>query len=196
MSPPEARPSPRSGPAFLLAQLGAHAAMRFAERLTEHDVTPAMVGILQLLRVPSGESQQALAERLGMLPSRLVPLVDNLEGRGLLRRERSRTDRRVNTLRLTPDGAALLRTVGSVVRAHEASLLAGIDANERATLSGLLARIADEQGLTRGVHPGYRTISTGPPPTETAARRAVGDVPSGPATPVRRRRSALKDLTP
>jgi DNA-binding MarR family transcriptional regulator len=156
LRPSETRTGPGSGPAFLLAQLGAHAAERFAERLREHDLTPALVGILRLLKDMAGQSQQALAERLGMLPSRLVPLVDELEQRGLVRRERSRTDRRVNALQLTTEGTALLRTVTAVVRAHEASLLAAIDAGERATLTDLLTRISDQQGLTRGVHPGYR----------------------------------------
>ncbi len=162
----ESRSGRRDGPAFLLAQLGAHAAARFGERLAEHDLTPALVGILRLLKVNAGESQQALAERLGLLPSRLVPLVDDLEERGLIRRERSRSDRRVNTLEITTEGIAVYRMVGSIVHDHEASLLAGIDAAERATLSALLARIAEEQGLTRGVHPGYRRANSTPASTE------------------------------
>src|ERR1700674_2356252 len=119
MNSREARQSQPDGLAFLLAQLGAHAAMRFAERLSEHNLTPALVGILRLLRDTAGQSQQALADRLGMHPSRLVPLVDDLEQRGLIRRERSRADRRVNEVQLTAEGAALLRTVAAVVRAHE-----------------------------------------------------------------------------
>jgi DNA-binding MarR family transcriptional regulator len=170
-TPPDTRQSSTDGVAFLLAQLGAHAATRFAERLDEHNLTPALVGILRLLRDTAGQSQQALAERLGVLPSRLVPLIDDLEQRGLIRRERSRTDRRVNALQLTAEGTALLRTVGALVRAHEASLFAGIDAGERATLGGLLGRIADEQGLARGVHPGYRTVN--PDQAASRARRAA-----------------------
>jgi DNA-binding MarR family transcriptional regulator len=154
--PPDGRPAPGSGPAFLLAQLGAYAAGRFAERLREHNLTPPLVGILRLLRVSPGQSQQALAERLGVVPSRLVPLVDDLEARGLVRRERSTTDRRVNAIELTSAGKDVLATVRSVAEAHEASLLCAIDETEKATLTALLQRIATQQGLTPGVHPGYR----------------------------------------
>lgn len=173
----EDRPDRGDGPAFLLAQLGAHAAARFAERLAEHDLTPPLVGILRLLRISAGESQQALAERLGLAPSRLVPLVDDLEARGLVRRERSRVDRRVNVLQLTAAGNEVLATVRTVVGAHEASVLAGIDPGEQATLTALLQRIAARQGLSPGIHPGYRTTGPGPRATE-----AIG-APVPPAAP-------------
>lgn len=152
---------PGTAAPFLLAQVGAHAAMRFAERLAAHDLTPPLVGILRLLRVSPGRSQQALAEELGLLPSRMVAFVDDLEQRGLVRRERSRSDRRVNVLQLTPEGTATLRTVRSVVHAHEAALFGALDPAERGKLTELLQRVADEQGLTPGVHPGYRAMNEG-----------------------------------
>lgn len=156
------RPTRGDGPAFLLAQIGAHAAARFAERLGEIGLTPPLVGILRLLRMSAGQSQQALAEQLGVAPSRVVALVDDLEARGLLRRERSRTDRRVNVLQLTEEGTAALAAVRKVVEAHKSSLLAGIDRAEQATLTRLLQGIATQQGLTPGVHPGYRNTGAGP----------------------------------
>ncbi len=175
MPPPEERPAPGDGATFLLAQIGAHAAMRFAERLGEHNLTPPLVGVLRLLRISPGQSQQSLAERLGLLPGRLVPLLDDLEGRGLVRREPGRTDRRVNVLEITPDGVTALQTVASVMNEHEGSLLAGISAGERATLAGLLQRIAGEQGLSQGIHPGYRTLDPGSAPTSRTARRKTTD---------------------
>ena len=51
-------------PAFLLAQLGAHAASQFAERLGVLDLTPPDAGILRLLRIAAGLSQQELAAKL------------------------------------------------------------------------------------------------------------------------------------
>src|SRR5262245_23924430 len=85
---------PRST-AFLLAQVGAHAATQFAERLAPLELTPAHAGILRLIRTSSGMSQQALSSMLGVLPSRLVVLVDELEDRGLVERRDSPEDRRV-----------------------------------------------------------------------------------------------------
>ena len=59
-------------PAFLLAQLGAHAASRFAERLSVLDLAPPHAGILRFVSASGGISQQALAGHLRILPSRLV----------------------------------------------------------------------------------------------------------------------------
>ena len=148
--------------AFLLAQLGAHAAARYAERIGEHGFTPPQTGILRLLRGQPGISQQQLAELLGMLPSRVVALVDELESAGYVERVRDGADRRRNSLELTATGKGALRTIGSVARAHDAAICAALTDKEHATLTELLQRIADEQGLTPGVHPGYRSLR---PPT-------------------------------
>lgn len=71
---------------FLLAQVGAHAATRFAERLEPVSLKPSDAGIIRLLAESAGLSQQALASRLRMHASRLVAVVDDLERRGLVKR--------------------------------------------------------------------------------------------------------------
>src|SRR5277367_6862175 len=91
-------------PAFLLAQLGAHAASQFAERLGVLELTPPDTGILRLLRVAAGLSQQELAAKLQIHPSRLVAILDNLEKRGLVERRANPDDRRLYSLYLTKDG--------------------------------------------------------------------------------------------
>jgi DNA-binding MarR family transcriptional regulator len=153
---------PPCGAAFLLAQLGAHAAARYAERIGEHGLTPPQTGILGLLRGRPGISQQQLAELLGMLPSRVVAFVDELETAGYVRRVRDGADRRRNSLELTAAGRAVLRTIGGVAKAHENDICTALNAKEHETLIALLTRIADQQGLTPGVHPGYRSLR---PPT-------------------------------
>jgi DNA-binding MarR family transcriptional regulator len=142
--------------AFQLAQLGAHAAMRFAERIKAIDLTPPQAGLLRLIVAQPGLSQQAYATRLGMPPSRFVLLADELEGRGLLERRRGEPDRRSYALRLTAAGEQLFRELGTVARAHEDDICTALTAAERSTLRDLLGRIAQQQGLTPGVHPGYR----------------------------------------
>jgi len=41
---------------------------------------------------------------------------------------------------------------------HNEALCAALNEEERAVLVGLLQRIADQQGLIRGVHPGFSTL--------------------------------------
>lgn len=144
--------------AFLLSQLGAHAASRFAERLSALELSPADAGILRLLRMSSGISQQELSGRLKIHPSRLVAILDNLERRGFVERRPNLEDRRLYSLHLTGDGGELLGRVGKVAREHQDALLAALSKEERAELAGLLQKVADQQGLTRGVHPGYQRL--------------------------------------
>jgi DNA-binding MarR family transcriptional regulator len=144
------------GVAFLLAQLGAHAAAAFAERLKPLDLTPQQAGVMRRLAQAPGESQRALADALGMHPPRLVALIDDLESRGLVQRSRDPADRRNYALSLTTAGRETMTRIATVAREHERALTAAIDDHERAELAAVLRRLADEQGLTPGVHPGFR----------------------------------------
>jgi DNA-binding MarR family transcriptional regulator len=162
-------------PAFLLAQLGAHAAAQFAERLGVLELTPADAGILRLLRVEAGPSQQELATKLEIHPSRLVAILDNLEKRGLVERRAHAQDRRLYSIQLTKNGDEILEKIGKVAREHQDALLSGLGKEERDALATLLLKIADQQGLVRGVHPGYQQLGSSKqldgPPTGTKRRR-------------------------
>ena len=154
----EKKDLPIAGAAFLLAQLGAHAAQAFAQRVAALDLTPAQAGLLRLLMRSPGSSQRELADLLAMPPSRFVKFADELEERGLIERRLNGDDRRVREVHLTGAGRALMADLRAVAAAHENALCAGLSAGERGQLRELLQRIADEQGLTPGVHPGYRNL--------------------------------------
>ncbi|MHA6630765.1 MarR family winged helix-turn-helix transcriptional regulator [Pseudonocardia sichuanensis] len=132
--------------------------MRFSERAAELDLTPPQIGLLRLIAASPGQSQQTVAQRLGLPPSRLVALVDALADRGLVERRRNPGDRRLHALHTTDAAEAVLARVAAVGREHDDALCRSLDADERAQLRSLLARIADDQGLTPGVHPGYRRL--------------------------------------
>jgi len=149
----------RGQAAFLLAQLGAHAASQFAERLGVLELAPADAGILRLLRVAAGLSQQELASKLQIHPSRLVAILDNLEKRGFVERRANPDDRRLYSLYLTKDGGEVLERIGKVAREHQDALLSVLNQEERDELANLLLKIADQQGLVRGVHPGYQRMA-------------------------------------
>jgi DNA-binding MarR family transcriptional regulator len=148
----------KGGPAFLLAQVGAHAASQFAERLKPLKLSPHDAGVLRLLRMSSGISQQELAGRIRVHPSRLVAIVDGLEQQKLVERQVNVGDRRLYSLHLTKAGAEMLERIGKAAREHQDALLGMLTGAERGTLAELLLKIADEQGLTRGVHPGYQRL--------------------------------------
>ncbi len=166
--PGEGRAAP-TGVAFLLAQLGAHGAARFADRLSVLRLKPAHAGILRLIAAEPGLNQRELAVRLRAVPSRVVALVDDLEGRGLLTRQRRADDRRSSVLELTRPGRSALASLREIAEAHEAEITAALTSEERLQIAGLLRRLADANQLVPGVHPAYRSPSASirrSPPTE------------------------------
>jgi DNA-binding MarR family transcriptional regulator len=153
---------PTASVAFLLSQVGAHASSRFAERLAPLELVPPHAGILRVIERANGLSQQALGETLGVFPSRLVQMIDELERRGLVERRDNPADRRSYALHLTEAGRASLAQIGRIAREHDDALCAALDEKERAQLKDFLARIASEQQLSPGIHPGYRKLGGGP----------------------------------
>lgn len=142
----------------MLAQIGAHAARRFADRVAALHLSPADAGLMRKIASDSGISQQALAEHLGVMPSRMVGLMDELEKKGIVTRRRSSEDRRNYELELTEKGRSVLAELSRVAAEHEEDLCASLSREERVELGALLGRIAAQQKLTPGVHPGYRQL--------------------------------------
>jgi DNA-binding MarR family transcriptional regulator len=142
------------GVAFLLSQLGYYSSRRWKVRLAPLGLDPRQVMVLRRLAGDEGRSQQALGDALQIPPSRMVALVDALEQRGLLMRRPSPSDRRVRTLHLTKEGRRLLSRVMEISLEHEQELCSGLQPANREQLLTLLNRLAAEQGLAEGIHPG------------------------------------------
>src|SRR5512144_562995 len=128
-------PNQSDEPAFLLSQVGAHSAFRFAERLAPLKLKPAHAGILRVIEQADGLSQQALCEKLGIFASRLVALIDELASRGYVERRDSPMDRRSYALYLTNAGRAVLKQVARVSREHQDTLCAALAPSERSQLA-------------------------------------------------------------
>jgi DNA-binding MarR family transcriptional regulator len=107
-----------------------------------------------------GKNQRELASHLGVVPSRMVVLLDELESKGLVARVRSLQDRRSQQLQLTPKGTRLLDKVERIAAAHDADLGSSLSSTERDTLIDLCAKLAAHRGLAPNGHPGYgkRTV--------------------------------------
>jgi DNA-binding MarR family transcriptional regulator len=152
----------RDGVAFLLAQLGYHAAELFAERIAPLGLNPPQAGILRAIATGPGRSQQALSQQLNLLPSRVVAFVDDLENRGYVERRRNPDDRRLHALYLTASGKKLMQKLSELARAHEREVTAALSDRQHAELRELLAQMASQAGLAPQVHPGYHGIGRVP----------------------------------
>jgi len=165
--------------AYLLVQLGLHLARQFGERLAPLGLEPRHAGMLTRLAAHEGLSQQALGELIGLNPTRMVFLVDELEQRGLVERRRNTADRRSYALYLTGQGRDTLRQIQAAGNRHQDEIGASLTQAERSQLANLLRRLAAEQGITEDNLPG---IPPRPPPANGQPRTdrpAHGPGPTG-----------------
>jgi DNA-binding MarR family transcriptional regulator len=102
--------------------------------LAEHDVSMWGYGVLSALRDEPMRAQAALARAIGADKTRLIPVLDELQRRGLIEREPDPADRRVRLLGLTPAGRDLHGRVQAAIRAAEVRLLDRLPAPDRAAL--------------------------------------------------------------
>src|SRR5262245_44772974 len=100
---------------FMLSTLGHAVSRRFHRALEPLELHPREFAVLRAVKVNDGQSQQTLAERLHIPPSRIVAIVDELESRRLVERRPDPNDRRLWTLYVTSNGQALLDDAFSLV---------------------------------------------------------------------------------
>lgn len=72
-----------------------------------------------------------------------------------MKRQENPEDRRTYALHLTDKGRAALSDIRRIAQEHNKAVCASLSNEERAVLGSLLLRVAQEQGLAAGVHPGY-----------------------------------------
>jgi DNA-binding MarR family transcriptional regulator len=158
----DAAPSPPlvGRASFLLSQLGTHSAQEFTRRLAPLGVQPPHFGLLAHLSRGEGQSQQQLADAMGIHRNVMVGLVDAMEERGLVQRRRHPADRRAHALYLTDAARDLLPEAQRVADEQDDELLAEFDTEERTRLVSLLQRLAEHTGNLSGVHPALRERST------------------------------------
>lgn len=122
-----------------MAQAAAFAGM---QRLTrEVGSRPGRFATLMLIGRNPGISQTALSRANGRDKSTLTPVLNDLERRGLIRRQRTRADQRIYRLSLTPAGRRLLGQLTACARKHERNLDRIIGPDEHAGFVRILKRI-------------------------------------------------------
>jgi DNA-binding MarR family transcriptional regulator len=111
-----------------------------AEALASIGLTPALFGLLNVLGAREGSIQQELSADMGIDPSTMVTLIDELERAGLARRRRHPRDRRAWEIGITPKGRRALERARGLAAGVEDSVLGGLSGTERRQLVGLLRR--------------------------------------------------------
>lgn len=98
--------------------------------------------ILMLLQANHAITPKKLGQMLALTPPNLTLLLDRLQERGLLRRERSQVDRRSHNIVLTGAGVELAGETAAAAVPMERELQGRLSAAERALLIELLRKVA------------------------------------------------------
>ena len=121
---------------------------REAELLKPYEVTLAQYNVLRILRgaEPEGLICREIGERMITRDPDVTKLLDRLEARGLVRRERQEADRRVIVARITPEGLLLLKEIDGPVLKMTEDLLGHLGERKLATLIRLLEEAREKAG--------------------------------------------------
>ena len=131
-----------SSNAFLLARLGARFKMQLIARLDESGFESYHYSMLAMLDEGARHTQSTMATALHLDPSRLVSLLDTLESRGLIVRQRDPQDRRRHVVSITKAGRRQLARMRETFKQLEDEFLAPLDGDARETLHDLLQQLA------------------------------------------------------
>ena len=103
----------------------------------------AQYNVLRILRgaEPEGLACRAIGDRMISHDPDITRLLDRMEKRGLITRERQTEDRRVVKTRVTSQGLALLKTLDQPVRELHKRQFRHVSASRLKTLAGLLEEI-------------------------------------------------------
>jgi DNA-binding MarR family transcriptional regulator len=123
----------------------AHVAVyrHFTETFSDLELTQKQVSVLWLVADHPGISQIDLGQRLQMDRATTMTIVNRLQERGFVRRERSTSDARKQALFLTRDGTGALAKAKRCIAEHEAWLKGRFTPDEVKKLVEMLARIHD-----------------------------------------------------
>ncbi len=119
--------------------------IRIAEALAQIGLTPALFGLLNFLGARKGAIQQEIGAAMGIDPSTMVSLVDELEAAGLAERRPHPKDRRAREVAITAKGRRLLKQGRRMALQVEDEVLRGLAADERRQLMLLLRRALDSE---------------------------------------------------
>jgi DNA-binding MarR family transcriptional regulator len=103
-------------------------------------LTPPLFAILNYLNANEGAIQQQIGSAMGIDPSTMVSLIDQLERAGLAKRRPHPQDRRAREVLITPSGRRALERARELAAEVEGDVLQGLSSRERRQLITLLRK--------------------------------------------------------
>ena len=118
-----------------------------------YGITPQQYNVLRILRGagPGGLPTLEIAERMIEATPGITRLIDRLETKRLVSRERCHKDRRRVFCRITREGLALLKKLDAPIRDADALALGSLTSNELKQLVSLLDRARSSFQINRRI---------------------------------------------
>jgi DNA-binding MarR family transcriptional regulator len=146
--------TPLASTGFLLSKIGQLTTERFAEKLAALELRPRHCGLLAAIAALPSTSQEELSRAVGLVPSAIVGMVDDLERLGAVRRVVDADNRRRYSIELTRRGQTLLARSAQLAREVDEEILRSLGTAQRTALAGLLGTVAAALGLPAGFDKG------------------------------------------
>lgn len=128
---------------FLMRQIVAISSQAIEERMASHGLTDAQWKPLLMIGQGHCKTAAELARHGCSDTGATTRLLDRVEAKGLVRRSRSQSDRRVVNLELTDEGQQLAEVVPHILADVLNTILAGFSKEEAQQLQTLLRRVLD-----------------------------------------------------
>jgi len=130
---------------YLIGRLSVDGRRRAVAAVTSAGLRLNSYAVLACLHEYGSSSQRDLSARLGLDPSDVVAVLDELESQGFVRRTRSVEDRRRHDVTITAAGTRARTTAARALESAQDGFLAALDPTEREQLTVLLRRMYDQQ---------------------------------------------------
>jgi len=134
-------PSMRDRVPFLLYRAAEHSHALANDMLARIELTARQAGILTLVTEREPMTQKALADLLGIDRTTMVALIDDLEHKGLVERQRHPRDRRAFLISPTEPGEAAKARAIEILDEQQRHFLAPLTRAEQQQLGSLLKRL-------------------------------------------------------
>lgn len=130
-------------PGYLVRRLHQIHSAIFLEECKAFNITPVQYGLMTTLLQHSGSDQRTIGVEVGIDRTNVADVLERLSERGLVRRERSETDRRAMNAFLTDEGRALVGEMYSAMVRAQKRLLEPLDPEYRSAFLAMLAQLVE-----------------------------------------------------
>ncbi|WBU57640.1 MarR family winged helix-turn-helix transcriptional regulator [Paracoccus sediminicola] len=141
---------------FLSRVLRAHVRNLNADFYREHDPISGSVALLSLIGLNPGISQNDLAAAVVLKKSAVTKIVSRMESEGFVIRDKPKSDRRYNALRLSREGEMRWNDLRNEIRNQQETLLEPLGQRDRDKLFSLLGRLVTHYADTAAEMPAQR----------------------------------------